>query len=34
MDKQKMDMLEEAFSHLEDVGKEVGFKDLTPLHGE
>ena len=34
MDKQKMDMLEEAFSHLEDVGKEVGFKDLTPLHWE
>ncbi len=34
MDKQKMDMLEEAFSHMEDVGKEVGFKDLTPLHGE
>ena len=34
MNEQKLEMLEDAFSHLDEVGKEVGFKDLTPLHGE
>ena len=34
MNEQKLKMLEDAFSHLDEVGKEVGFKDLTPLHGE
>jgi len=34
MNEQKLEMLKDAFSHLEEIGKEVGFKDLTPLHGE
>ena len=34
MNEQKLEMLEDAFSRLDEVGKEVGFKDLTPLHGE
>ncbi len=34
MNEQKLEGLEEIFSHLEEIGREVGVNVLTPLHGE